>query len=110
MPRLIGTTPLLLITALLASASAQAHFFPETANCKGPAMPLEFVTELDRKQFDAKVAEYRGCLETFVSRQNEAMSKHKQAADNAAEAWKRYAETVLKVKLKSSDEPTPPAQ
>ena len=62
-------------------------------------------------EFDAKVAEYRSCLETFVGRQNEAMQKHKQAADNAAEAWKRYAETVLKVKLQPAEqETTPPAQ
>lgn len=111
MPRSFSAAPLLLAATLLASTATHAHFFPETANCKGPVMPLEFVTELDKQEFDAKVAEYRGCLETFVGRQNEAMQKHKQAADNAAEAWKRYAETVLKVKLQPAEqETTPPAQ
>ncbi|HEY5718496.1 MAG TPA: hypothetical protein VIS52_08370, partial [Motiliproteus sp.] len=74
----------LLSWCLLLPGQAQAHFFPESANCKAPVMPLEFVTELDKKQFDAKVAQYRGCLESFVNKQNEAMGKHKQAAEKAA--------------------------
>ena len=86
----------LLIGATLIALNAHAHFFPESANCKAPAMPLEFFTELDKQEFEAKVDQYRACLETFVNKQNEAMGKHKQAADKAAADWKSYAENVLK--------------
>jgi len=103
---------LLLGCASLFPIAAEAHFFPESANCKAPAMPLEFITELDKQQFDAKVGQYRACLESFVGKQNEAMAKHKQAAEKAAADWKYYAETVLKAKVTEpgQDGAAPPAK
>lgn len=91
------TAPLRILPLLLVmtAGTAQAHFYPETANCRAPKKPFEFITELDKQQFDAKVAEYRSCLEGFVNKQNEAMAKHQASADKAAATWKQYVETVL---------------
>jgi len=99
----------LLAMATLFTPGASAHFFPESANCKAPAKPLEFITELDKKEFDGKVDQYRACLESFVGKQNEAMGKHKQAAEKAAADWKHYAETVLKAKVNSAPPASPAA-
>ncbi len=78
---------------------AQADYFVESPNCDAPVKPLEFVTELDKQEFDKKVNAYRGCLEQFVSKHNGAMEKHKQSADKAVAEWENYATQVLGVKL-----------
>lgn len=87
------TTMVLLAT--VAPQSAQAHFFSEAHDCKAPVKPLEFVTELDRQQFEQKVDQYRSCLQSFVDKQNAAMGKHQSAANLAAETWNSYAEREL---------------
>ena len=95
-PRLVGaalTTLVLLFT--VAPQSAQAHFFSEAHDCKAPVKPLEFVTELDRQEFEQKVDQYRGCLQSFIDKQNAAMGKHQSAANQAAETWNSYAEREL---------------
>ncbi|MEH6627885.1 MAG: hypothetical protein V7739_15680 [Motiliproteus sp.] len=92
---------------LLASAITQAHFFSESPNsCKAPKKPLKFVTELDEQLFERQVDEYRGCLEKFVTRQNDAMDKHKAGAEKAVLAWKDYAENVLNLKFKETETDT----
>ncbi|MEH6652296.1 MAG: hypothetical protein V7707_19915 [Motiliproteus sp.] len=97
-PRLLSaalTTMVLL--GMVAPENAQAHFFSEAHDCKAPVKPLEFVTELDRQEFDQKVEQYRSCLQSFVDKQNAGMGKHQSAANQAAETWNSYAERELGV-------------
>ncbi|OMH25915.1 hypothetical protein BGP75_25745 [Motiliproteus sp. MSK22-1] len=98
------SSALISVTLLIASAQANAHFFAENNNCRPPKKPLQFVTELDKQKFDEKVNDYRSCLETFVNKQNSAMTKHKESAEKAAAVWKQYAENVLQVKVISAEE------
>lgn len=87
----------------LFSMHAQAHYYPESPSCRGPKKPLQFVTELDKKEFDDKVAEFRQCLEDFVSQQNKAIEKHQLSAEKASNAWKNYVEGELGQTLKSPE-------
>lgn len=84
--------------------SAQAHFYVENPSCRAPKKPLQFVTDLDKQEFDNKVQAYRQCLEEFVNKQNSAMEKHKQSADKAAEIWRAYVEKTLGQKIKPEGE------
>ncbi|MCW8885815.1 MAG: hypothetical protein OQK12_11250 [Motiliproteus sp.] len=91
------------VLGVTVSSTANAHFFAESPQCKAPKKPLQFVTDMDKKEFDKKVDEYRGCLEGFVQRQNAAMEKHKNGADKAATIWKNYAENELGLKVIPAD-------
>ena len=85
-----------MIGALL-SQPAQAHFFAEAHDCKAPEKPLEFITDLDRDEFQQQVDAYRGCLQSFVDKQNKAMQNHQQAAQRAADTWASFQEQVLEI-------------
>ncbi len=93
MPRLYFIASLL-ISGLLSSA-AHAHFFAEAHDCRAPVKPLEFVTDLDRQQFEQQVDQYRNCLQSFVDKQNAAMEKHQTSAQRAADTWNDYAQREL---------------
>ena len=95
------TTGILL--GLLMPSLAQAHFFAESHTCTAPNKPLEFITELDKQQFEQQVDAYRACLQGFVDGQNSAMSKHQSAAQKAADAWSNYATQVLGAELKPAE-------
>lgn len=95
MPRSYLLSMLLLCSFL--STAAQAHFFAEAHVCKAPVKPLEFITELDKQQFEQEVEQYRNCLQTFVDKQNSAMTKHQSAAQQAADAWNDYSQRQLGV-------------
>ncbi len=79
----------------LISATSQAHFFSEAQDCKAPLKPLEFITALDKQQFEQQVENYRSCLQLFIDKQNAGMAKHQTAAQQAAAAWNDYAQRVL---------------
>ncbi|MEH6471280.1 MAG: hypothetical protein V7752_08520 [Halopseudomonas sp.] len=86
---------ILTLTGCLISGLSHAHFFSEAHDCKAPVKPLEFITELDKKEFEQDVEDYRSCLQAFVDKQNAAMAKHQTAAQKAADTWKDYAEREL---------------
>jgi len=79
----------------LLSTTSQAHFFAEAHDCKAPVKPLEFITELDKQEFEQQVEQYRACLQSFIDKQNTGMSKHQTAAQQAADTWSDYAQRVL---------------
>jgi hypothetical protein len=87
---------LCLLCCTLISGLAQAHFFSETHSCKAPVKPQQFFSEQEQQQFEQAVEVYRVCLQGFIDKQNEAMKKHQNAAQQAADAWANYSETVLK--------------
>ena len=94
----------LLLSSFFAT-SAQAHFFSEAYDCKAPVKPLEFITELDRQQFEQQVDQYRTCLQSFIDKQNSAMAKHQTAAQKAVDGWNRYAQSELGVAPPDSQPP-----
>lgn len=100
MAKLLSISGLLL--AVL-SSQAQAHLFLESPNCRGPQKPLQFVTELDKQEFDEKVAKFRQCLESFVGKQNKAIEIHTQSADKAATVWEQYVVKELGQTLKKPE-------
>lgn len=100
MVKLLSTLGLFL--AVL-SSQAHAHLYLESPNCRGPQKPLQFVTELDKEEFDEKVAKFRQCLETFVGKQNKAIETHTQSADKAAVVWEQYVTKELGQTIKKPD-------
>lgn len=89
---------LIFLFGSIIAATSQAHFFAEAHDCKAPIKPLEFITELDRQEFEQAVANYRGCLQSFIDKQNAGMTKHQTAAQQASDTWSEYAQRVLGAK------------
>jgi len=89
------TVVMLVLASCMVPASVQAHFFSEAHDCKAPRKPLEFITELDRQQFEQQVESYRSCLQTFVDKQNRAMARHQSSAQQAVDTWSNYAQREL---------------
>ncbi|WP_421865408.1 hypothetical protein [Motiliproteus sp.] len=107
LPPSASTATLAALLLSLAGSPAQAHFFAEAHDCEAPEKPLEFITELDRQQFEQQVEAYRNCLQNFVNKQNAAMEKHRSAGQRAADSWDRYQQQVLGVT--PTEQPTEPA-
>lgn len=107
-PRFKPVHSLAALLLALTSAPSQAHFFSEAHDCKAPEKPLEFITELDREQFEQKVTAYRDCLQSFVDKQNAAMEKHRSAGQRAADTWERYQQQVLGIST-AQESAEPPA-
>ncbi|RDE22781.1 hypothetical protein DV711_09410 [Motiliproteus coralliicola] len=95
LPLSATTATLAALLLTLSSGPAQAHFFAEAHDCEAPEKPLEFITELDQQEFQQLVDAYRGCLQSFVDKQNAAMEKHRSAGQRAADSWDRYQQQVL---------------
>lgn len=89
------TAALSILAGCLISATSQAHFFAEAQDCKAPLKPLEFITALDKQEFEQQVEQYRNCLQLFIDKQNAGMSNHQTAAQQAADTWSDYAQRVL---------------
>ncbi|WP_251962267.1 hypothetical protein [Pseudomonas sp. Marseille-Q5299] len=84
---------LLMLGALLA-APAFADILEPSHDCTQPDIPYEFENSYERDQFLADAEEYKSCIADFVEEQEEAMRKHKSAADSAVEEWNSFAGSI----------------
>jgi LmbE family N-acetylglucosaminyl deacetylase len=57
-------------------------------------VPYEFQDQYEREQFQADVEEYKTCISDFVEEQQDAIRKHKSAADDAIEEWNSFARST----------------
>ena len=60
---------------------------PPDHSCTQPHKPLKFKSEAEVSAYKAQVDSYRKCINDFVEEQNQAMQKHKDAANRAIEEW-----------------------
>jgi LmbE family N-acetylglucosaminyl deacetylase len=84
----------LLILAMLLSPLALADSIEPSHDCNKPDVPYEFQDQYERDQFEADVEEYKNCITDFVEEQQDAIRKHKSAADNAIEEWNSFARST----------------
>ncbi|MBV7478220.1 hypothetical protein [Pseudomonas sp. PDM31] len=79
---------------ILLSPFALADSYPPSHNCTKPDIPYEFEDQFERDQFESDVEEYKDCITDFVDEQQQAMRKHKSAADDAIEEWNSFARSM----------------
>jgi hypothetical protein len=68
-------------------AFAFADKVPPAHSCTQPHRPFKFKSESEVNAYKAQVEGYRKCINDFVEEQNQAMQKHKDAANRAIEEF-----------------------
>jgi len=84
----------LLLIGTLLSPLAYADSYPPSHDCDQPDVPYEFEDQYQRDQFVADTEEYKTCISDFVDEQQNAIRKHKSAADDAIEEWNSFARST----------------
>ncbi|MEX5606840.1 hypothetical protein [Pseudomonas protegens] len=84
----------LLLLGMLLSPLAFADLTEPLHDCNQPDVPYEFQDQFERDQFQADVEEYKTCITDFVEEQQDAIRKHKSAADDAIEEWNSFARST----------------
>ncbi|BBP82671.1 hypothetical protein PHLH8_23130 [Pseudomonas sp. Pc102] len=79
---------------LLASPLAFADSAQPRHDCHKPKVPKQFRDEAHRDQFSRDVDSYSKCISAFVTEQNEAVRKHREAALKATEEWNAFANSM----------------
>ncbi len=86
-----------LITAalifVLFPAFAFADKVPPAHSCTQPHRLFKFKTEAEVDAYKAQVESYRKCINDFVEEQNQAIQKHKAAANRAIEEYNFFVNT-----------------
>ena len=74
-------------------ACAFADKVPPAHSCTQPHRPFKFKTEAEVDAYKAQAESYRKCINDFVEEQNQAMQKHKDAANRAIEEYNFFVNT-----------------
>lgn len=82
-------TAILAACCLALSAMAQAESTP-VHYCSKPYKPYKFTSEWEVSSFKRDVETYKRCIEDFVEEQNEAIRRHRSAANDAIGDWNRF--------------------
>lgn len=91
------------ITALPVVSIAQEDI-PLTAPCDPPALPESFETQADFDRFKEEADAYKACIDTFVTKHQNLMDRHQQAANTAIETWNSFAAEVNKLNQEQEED------
>jgi hypothetical protein len=80
----IFTACCLALPAIAQAESTPMHY------CSQPQKPYKFTSEWEVSSFKSDVETYRRCIEDFVDEQNEAIKKHREAANDAIDEWNLF--------------------
>ncbi|KQB53763.1 hypothetical protein AQS70_09120 [Pseudomonas endophytica] len=81
----------LFFLGLLLSPFSFADLIEPSHDCNQPDIPYEFEDQYERDQFQVDVEEYKTCITEFVEEQQDAIRKHKSAADDAIDEWNAFS-------------------
>jgi hypothetical protein len=87
------------ITALLLaffSSTAFADKITPTNSCIKPHRPYKFKSESEVSDYKAQVESYKKCINNFIEEQNQAIEKHKSAANQAITEWNFFVNTEMR--------------
>ena len=88
-PIFVSGALLLIFLSTLASADKVTP----THSCIQPHRPFKFKSEAEVSAYKAEVESYRKCINDFVEEQNQAIQKHRDAANRAIEEWDFFVKT-----------------
>jgi hypothetical protein len=78
------------------SLTAFADKITPTNSCTKPHRPFKFKSEAEVSDYKAQVESYRKCINDFVEEQNQAIEKHKAAANQAITEWNFFVNTEMR--------------
>lgn len=79
----------------LSSGAVLADIFTPSHSCRKPIRPIEFSSDWEVAMFKDDIERYKQCISDFVDEQNEAASRHQDAAEAAVDEWNRYVRYEL---------------
>ncbi len=86
---------ILLVSVISNIAPASADMFTPSHYCSKPYKPYEFNDQYEIDNFMNEVEAYKQCLSDFVDEQNDAATKHQNAAEEAIDEWSNYVNYEL---------------
>jgi hypothetical protein len=88
----------LLATMLLTLTSlpATADRFVSSHYCSKPYVPSSFSSSSERENLKYEVEQYKSCIEDYVDEQNDAIKKHREAAEDAIDEWNSFVNYELR--------------
>jgi hypothetical protein len=89
---------ILILAVFLAffSSFACADKITPTNSCIKPHHPYKFKSESEASDYKAHVESYRKCINDFIEEQNQAIEKHKAAANQAITEWNFFVNTEMR--------------
>lgn len=87
-----------LAAASLIALAGTAHSDMITPShfCSKPYKPYRFSSEWEMQRFQDEVEDYRQCIRDFVEEQEDAVSKHQAAAQDAIDEWNSFVSYELR--------------
>jgi hypothetical protein len=79
----------------LGTSNGFADMFSPSHSCYKPSKPYQFNSEWEVSNFKSEVENYRNCINDFVDEQNDAIRKHKNAAEDAIDDWNNFVSYEL---------------
>ncbi|BAN49102.1 hypothetical protein [Metapseudomonas resinovorans] len=84
----------ILALLLLVAPVALADSVQPSHSCSKPDVPAQFKDEAESEQFTRDVNAYHQCISAFVQAQNDAVHKHRAAAQQATDEWNTFANSM----------------
>lgn len=98
---------LLGVIAVLSSLASVAHEATPVPDCQAPVRPPDQQDTARWNAFVDAVDAYRACMNAFIQANHLAASQHREAANQATQAWNAFVRASLNV---PRDYPWPPVQ
>jgi hypothetical protein len=74
----------------------KADTFSPSHSCRKPFKPYSFTSKWELENFNDDVRRFRSCIEAFVEEQEDAIKKHRSAANDAIDEWNRFLKYELR--------------
>jgi hypothetical protein len=74
----------------------RADIITPSHSCSKPYRPSRFTSKIAFDIFMDEVEEYKSCIEEFVEEQEDAIKKHREAANEAVEEWNSFVRVELR--------------
>jgi hypothetical protein len=89
-------SPLVLVLVAFTASLVSSDTFTPSHSCSKPFKPYRFTSQWELDNFNDEVRRFRSCIEDFVEEQEEAIKKHRSAANDAIEEWNRFVRYELR--------------
>ncbi len=80
----------------LLAVPSRADMFSPSHSCSKPYKPYEFSSRSKRELFLLEVQNYKECISDFVEEQEDAIRRHREAAEEAIEEWNDFVNLELR--------------
>lgn len=88
--------PLLLLVGAFVAVPVLADMFAPSHACSKPIKPYQFSSQWQVDSFNDDVRRYKTCIADFVGEQQDAITRHQSAAQDAIDEWNQFVNLELR--------------